>query len=58
VRRGSGNEYFLAELMECFGEPASDAGTAAGDENGIAGEFHDFKYDVSSDNNVVNGNML
>jgi hypothetical protein len=36
----SGDDHLVAELVEGLGEPASNARTAAGDEDGVACEFH------------------
>jgi hypothetical protein len=36
----AGNDHLVAELVERLGEPAPDAEAAAGDEDGVACEFH------------------
>lgn len=49
----------VAQGVEGCGETTADAGPAAGDEDGVVGEFHDrLAFYVSGGYNVVNGNIL
>jgi hypothetical protein len=36
----SGDDHLVAELVQRFRKAAADAGAAAGDEDGVAGEVH------------------
>jgi hypothetical protein len=34
----AGDDHLIVELVKSLGQSAADAGTAAGDEDGVAGE--------------------
>jgi hypothetical protein len=40
ILSSAGDNQLIAAFVERFGEAAADAGSPAGDEDGVASEFH------------------
>src|SRR5207244_7934815 len=38
----TGDDHLIAAFVECFGQAAADAGSATGDQDRVAREFHVF----------------
>jgi hypothetical protein len=45
----AGNDHLVAQLVKSLGQPTADTGAAAGDEDGVACEFHDSSPRARSD---------
>src|SRR4051794_9320786 len=52
----AGNDHLVAALVERLGEPSSDSRSAAGDEDGVACEFHAWdSFNIVRCENVTRG---